>query len=200
MARTAGSHSDITGPRVRAAALKLFARHGYAAVSMRQLAAEVGVQAGALYMYSPDKQSMLFDLMRTHMTDLLAAWAVEPVHAGPDPAGPVTALEAFVRFHIRFELDHPEAVQLCALEHRSLEPANQAAFDTLRHSHEAALEAILRQGQAEKLFTFADPKIVARALLSMLSGVAHWYRSDGKLGRERIERIYWNLTRKSVGA
>ena len=48
MARTQGSHSDITGPRVREAALHLFARHGYAAVSMRKIAAEVGVQAGAL--------------------------------------------------------------------------------------------------------------------------------------------------------
>ena len=71
MARTTGSHSDITGPRVRAAALRLFARGGYAAVSMRAIAAEVGVQAGALYNYTPDKQSLLFDLMQAHMTDLL---------------------------------------------------------------------------------------------------------------------------------
>src|SRR6056297_3764959 len=74
MARTQGSHSDITGPRIRAAALSLFARHGYAAVSMRQIAGEVGVQAGALYNYTPDKQTLLFELMRTHMEELLAAW------------------------------------------------------------------------------------------------------------------------------
>lgn len=48
MARTAGSHSDITGPRVREAALALFAQHGYAAVSMRRIAQEVGVQALSL--------------------------------------------------------------------------------------------------------------------------------------------------------
>ena len=51
MARKTGSRSETTGPRVREAALRLFARHGYAAVSMRQIAAEVGVQAGALYLY-----------------------------------------------------------------------------------------------------------------------------------------------------
>jgi hypothetical protein len=49
MARTAGSHSDITGPRVAEAALRLFARHGYAAVSMRQIAAEVGLLSGDTY-------------------------------------------------------------------------------------------------------------------------------------------------------
>ena len=60
MARTTGSHSDITRPKIRAAALRLFARHGFAAVSMRALATEVGVQAGALYNYTPDKQTLLF--------------------------------------------------------------------------------------------------------------------------------------------
>ena len=69
MARTTGSHSGITGPKIRTAALELFAKHGFAAVSMRQIAGEVGVQAGALYNYTPDKQSLLFDLMQSHMTE-----------------------------------------------------------------------------------------------------------------------------------
>ena len=48
MARTQGSRGEITGPLVRDAARRLFARHGYAAVSMRQIAAEVGVQVGTI--------------------------------------------------------------------------------------------------------------------------------------------------------
>ncbi|MCP4820266.1 MAG: helix-turn-helix transcriptional regulator, partial [Shimia sp.] len=83
MARTQGSHSGITGPRVRAAALHLFAQHGFAAVSMRQIAREVGVQAGALYNYTPDKQSLLFDLMNTHMGELLESRAALPEDASP---------------------------------------------------------------------------------------------------------------------
>ena len=73
MPRTIGSHSDITGPRIQAAALKLFASEGYAAVSMRRIASEVGVQARALYNCTPDKQSLLFGLMRAHMQALLDA-------------------------------------------------------------------------------------------------------------------------------
>ena len=78
MARTQGSRAEITGPAVRDAARQLFARHGFAAVSMRQIAAEVGVQAGALYAYTPDKQALLADLMRSHMEELLAAWQDDP--------------------------------------------------------------------------------------------------------------------------
>ena len=95
MARKTGSHSDITGPRIRAVAERLFARHGYAAVSMRQIAAEVGVQAGALYLYTPDKQSLLADMMREHLEALLAALAGLPVQ--DDPA---EALAQFARFHV----------------------------------------------------------------------------------------------------
>ena len=41
---------------------------------MRQLAAEIGVQAAALYRYFPTKQDLLFTLMREHMEGLVEAW------------------------------------------------------------------------------------------------------------------------------
>ena len=44
MARTAGSKGDVTGPRIFAAAERLIAEQGYAAVSMRAIAKEVGLQ------------------------------------------------------------------------------------------------------------------------------------------------------------
>ena len=49
MARTQGSSSDITGPRIRRVAERLFAQAGFAAVSMRQIAAEVGVSLRKLH-------------------------------------------------------------------------------------------------------------------------------------------------------
>ena len=195
MARTAGSHSQITGPRIRDAALRLFAEQGYGAISMRQLAAEVGVQAGALYVYSPDKQSMLFSLIDQHLTARQAAW-----DAVSKPAGAVAQLEAFVKCHIAFQIDHVLAEQLCQLEQRSLDPANLAAFQALQGQYHSGLEQILRQGHGEKLFTFADPQIAALALMAMLSGIGQWYRPDGKLSRDRVERIIWNMARKAVGA
>lgn len=105
MARTAGSHSDITGPRVLDAALRLFSQHGFAAVSMRQIARDVGVQAGALYNYTPDKQALLFNLMRRHMEDLLDQRANRDTSASP-----LERLEDFARFHIRYHLKRPDEV------------------------------------------------------------------------------------------
>ncbi|MFN0115503.1 MAG: TetR/AcrR family transcriptional regulator [Paracoccaceae bacterium] len=195
MARKTGSHSDLTRPRIRAAALTLFARHGYAAVTMRQIAAEVGVQAGALYLYTPDKQSLLFDLLKAHMDELLAAWA-----GVPPEAEPAARLEAFVRFHIRFNLVRPEAVFLSYMELRNLAPDNLAAIAGLRKSYEDSLAAILAEGQAQGRFTIADLRLATMAIIAMLTGIATWYREGGRLSLDRVERIYWNMVRRLVKA
>ncbi|MFD1912819.1 TetR/AcrR family transcriptional regulator [Halodurantibacterium flavum] len=195
MARKSGSHAEITGPRVRAAALRLFARQGYAAVSMRSLAAEVGVQAGALYAYTPDKQSLLFDLLKAHMDELLAAWA-----EAPKGADPLARLEAFTRFHIRFNLERADAVFISYMELRNLEPANFRAIEALRGSYEAELEAILQAGQDEGVFAVPDTKLATLALIAMLTGVTTWYREGGRLSRSDVGQIYWDMVRKAVGA
>ena len=195
MARKTGSHSDITGPKVRTAALRLFARHGYAAVSMRKIAGEVGVQAGALYLYTPDKQTLLFDLMKSHLAELLASWAAEP--KGSSPA---ERLESFVRFHIRFHLARQDEVFLAYMELRNLEPENFAAIERLRRAYEAELERIIADGQKDGGFQVPDTRLAAMALIAMLNGVTTWYREGGRLSRERVERIYWNMVRRAVKA
>ena len=195
MARTTGSHSDITGPRVRAAALSLFAQHGYAAVSMRQIAREVGVQAGALYNYTPDKQSLLFDLMQVHMTELLAARADLP-----QDVSPTEALQAFTRLHLRFHAERPEEVFIAYMELRNLTPENFAVIEDLRRSYEDGLETILRAGVDSGAFQVEDPKIAAMAVIAMLTGVNTWFREGGRLSRAEVEQIYWDMVRKSVGA
>ncbi|MYM56450.1 TetR/AcrR family transcriptional regulator [Thalassovita mangrovi] len=193
MARTAGSHSDITGPRVLDAALRLFARHGYAAVSMRQIAKEVGVQAGALYNYTPDKQSLLFDLMKRHMEDLLAERAK---HRGAGSA--LEQLEDFTRFHIRYHLDRSDEVFIAYMELRNLTPENFAEIEALRRDYENELEAILRQGEEEGVFAPADTRIETMAVIAMLTGVTTWYRAEGRLSAGEVERIYWDMVRKAV--
>lgn len=195
MARKTGSHSDITGPRVRRAAQKLFARHGYAAVSMRQIAAEVGVQAGALYLYTPDKQTLLFDLMREHLEDLLSALAQEPVADTPPEQ-----LERFCKFHLRYHLDRPDAVFIAYMELRNLDPDNYSVIETLRGAYESHLEKILETGHAAQEFRVPDNRLATMAIIAMLTGVNTWYQEGGRLSRERVERIYWNMVRRSVGA
>jgi AcrR family transcriptional regulator len=198
MARTQGSHSDITGPRVRRAALTLFARHGYAAVSMRQIASEVGVQAGALYNYTPDKQSLLFDLMKTHMDELLSSSDTESAARAAQPDSPMQALERFTRFHIRFNAARPEAVFISYMELRNLTPENFKVIEDLRRTYETMLEDILRAGVASGDLAVRDTRVSAMALISMLTGVNTWFRAGGRLGLDEVETLYWDMVRRAV--
>lgn len=194
MARTQGSHSEITGPRIRAAALKLFATHGYAAVSMRQIAREVGLQAGALYNYTPDKQDLLFSLMKAHMDELLSACAS---HVTSGDA--TTRLRNFVDFHIQFHMGRADEIFIAYMELRNLSPENFETIEALRRAYEDTLGAILEAGLAEGVFDVPDPKVTTRALIAMLTGITTWYRPDGYLSPADVSEIYWNMTRKAVG-
>ncbi|MGJ8621421.1 MAG: TetR family transcriptional regulator [Yoonia sp.] len=195
MARKQGSHAGVTGPKVRAAALRLIARYGYAAVSMRQIAAAVGVQAGALYNYTPDKQSLLFDLMHSHMVALLDA-----LDGANLQGSPLQQLEQFTRFHIRFHLPRADDVFVSYMELRNLSEQNFAKIEALRHAYEDRLEAILKAGQDTGDFAVPDTRITTMALIAMLTGLEKWYRSDGRLGVAEIEGMYWDLVRKAVAA
>jgi len=195
MARKTGSHSEITGPRIREASIQLFARYGYAAVSMRQIAKEVGVQAGALYLYTPDKQTLLFDLLRIHMEEVLAAWEAEPKSTDP-----VERLEQMCRFHIRYHLARKDIVFISYMELRNLEPENFGVIGEMRKRYEDGLEAIIKAGATSKQFTVPDTKLATMAVIAMLIGVNNWYREGGRLSLDRIERIYWNMVRRAVGA
>jgi AcrR family transcriptional regulator len=197
MARRSGSSGEKTAAGVRRAALELFARRGYAAVSMRQIAAEVGVQAGALYLYTPDKQSLLADIMVAHMEDLLAAWERWPK---PGPGDPLRAFEAFVRFHVGFHLDRGAEVFISYMELRNLEPENFARVEGLRTSYEAILTRILAAGRDAGVFRLAEPRLATFALIAMLTGVNTWYRPGGRLAAAQIEAIYLTMALNLVGA
>jgi len=193
MARKTGSHAEITGPAIRAAALRLFARSGYAAVSMREIAAEVGVRAGALYLYTPDKQTLLFEMMRDNMQRALEAWKDAKVDGGP-----VEQLECFVRFHVNYHVDRSDEIYVAYMELRNLSPENFEQIETLRRDYEAEVERILVAGLESGDFKLADVRVSTMALIAMLNGVMTWYREGGRLSRERIEQIYWDMAKQMV--
>ncbi len=161
---------------------------------MRALATEVGVQAGALYNYTPDKQTLLFSLLQDHMNDLLAACDRDPSQSAVD------RLRKFVDFHIRFHADRPDEVFISYMELRNLTPENFAEVEALRRQYEDRLETILRDGAAAGDFAIADTKIATLAVIAMLTGVNTWFRAGGRLSLDEVIAQYWDMVRKSVTA
>ena len=196
MARRVGSDGARTEAAIRAAALRLIARVGYEALSMRRLAAEIDLGAAALYRYFPNKQAMLFSLLQTHMEELLAAWDAARL---PGTASAPERLEAFTRFHTRHHLPRAEGVFLSYMELRSLTPENFAAIEALRRRYERDLAQILADGAAAGTLTMDHSRVTARAIIALLTGITTWYRDSGPLDAVEIEEIYWNIVARMTG-
>jgi len=197
MARRAGSDGIRTEAAIREAALRLIARHGYEAMSMRRLAEEIGLGAAALYRYFPNKQALLFDLLREHMAELLDAWDKARLDR---PAPALARLECFTRFHIRHHLPRSEGVFLSYMELRSLTPENFAAVEAMRRRYEQDLIDILDDGQADGTLDCVRPRLAARAVIACLTGITTWYRPHGALSPREIEDSYWDMIARMCGA
>ena len=194
MARKAGTTSQDTEARIYASALSLFARFGYAAVSMRQIAAEVGVNQAALYHYTPTKQNLLAAVLTRHMMGLIAAWEDEV-----KPDDPLAALDHFTRFHIRYHMPRPDEIFVSYMELRSLDDDHLSAITSLRRDYENGLRDIIKRGIERGVFETIDPALTAMAILSMLTGITTWYKKRGRLNQRQIENEYSRLALHAVG-
>lgn len=195
MARKSGSNGKKTAQELRLAATRLFAKYGYAAVSMRQIASEVGVQAGALYLYTPDKQTLLYQIMDRHMDDLLEAWKAEAPSIESDP---MAKIEQFVRFHIQFHQNRGDEIFIAYMELRNLSEDNFVLIERKRRVYEHLLGEILEEGNVAGRFALCDTKLSSYAIIAMLTGVSTWYKGDGRLALARIEEIYLRMVRGLV--
>ncbi len=193
MARTLGSYAKLTKPKISEIALHLFAERGYAAVSMRQIASKVGLQGGALYNYFPDKQTILSELLISHMENLLQTW-----HGRKLPEGPDKLLEFFVEFHIEYHLNRPEEVFIAYMELRNLTPENFKKIEKLRNKYELILSKILSDGTNKKIFSCEETKIASLAIIGMLKEVNTWYKKDGRISVPEIKNIYQKIVLRAV--
>ncbi|MEO1066374.1 MAG: TetR/AcrR family transcriptional regulator [Pseudomonadota bacterium] len=195
MARTAGSTGEKTSLAIQRAAVRLFAERGYAAVSMRAIAEDVGIQVGALYNHFSTKQDVLVQVLLVHMRDLIEKW--ETIY---DANGqPQDVLEKLVRFHVRYHMDRHNEVFISFMELRSLEPENFSKVEAIRQRYEHQVRDVLERGRVLGAFALEDAHVSAMALIAMMTGVTNWYKPDGRLSGDEIEEIYVAKAFRSVG-
>ncbi|MCW5653331.1 TetR/AcrR family transcriptional regulator [Hydrogenophaga sp.] len=195
MAKTRSS-GEITQRALREAAIRLIAQDGYHGVSLRTLAEEVGIQAASLYNHIENKQQFLFDLLRAIMEDL-----VEEVQAEvAQTEGTLAKVCVFVANHVSFHARRQLEVYIGTMELRSLLPEHRAVQLRLREEHEMLLQALIDQGEAEGLFRVPDRRVVTFAILSMTTTLANWYREDGRLSVQDLQRLYIELALRMLDA
>ena len=196
MARTIGSHGPTTLEAIRKAGVRLIFEQGYEAMSLRQLAAEVGIQAGSLYNHISTKQELLFDLVQDHINDLLRQLDL----ALEGKTDPVERLRSFVAFHVTYHMTRKREVFIANSELRSLEPKNYEVVVTLRGAYEQRLAQILADGVSEGAFEVVDVQVATFAIIALLTGLCTWYRPGGRLTKEAIVAAHEKLVLSGVAS
>ena len=190
MGRSAGSNGQRTAAAIRRAGLRLIYRRGFEAMSLRELAAEVGIQAASLYNHIRTKQDLLFDLIREHMEALLTQTDAALDKA---PAGAAERLRAFIAHHILYHLEKKQEVFVANFELRALEPQHHATIVTMRRAYEGKLISLLDVGVAAGEFEIRDTRITAYAILAMLTGACTWYKPEGRLTKAEVVELHTDM-------
>lgn len=190
MSRTPGSNGARTAAAIRRAGLKLIHRHGFAAMSLRELAAAVGIQPASLYNHIETKQALLYDLVREHMEGLLASTDAALAAAAPEP---LPQIEAFCAHHLLYHFERKQEVYIANSELRALEGANRSRILALRRRYEGRLIALLEQGAAAGVVTTRDLQVTAFAMIAALTGVCVWFKPGGRLSKQELVGIHTRL-------
>ena len=195
MARIPGSNGEKTFKAIQDAATDLIYHKGFEAVSLRELAAEVGIQAGSLYNHIASKQDLLHKLILTIMLELNEALE-EELDGLEDPED---ALRAFIRFHIRYYATRKKQVFIGNFELRSLEGENYRQVVALRDQYERRLVAILEKGATRGLWSEQGLSVTAKALIPMMTGVCVWYDPKGGMSLDELVAHYTDLVFNGIG-
>lgn len=196
MSRTAGSSGPKTLAAIHEAGLQLIYTKGFEAMSLRDLAAKVGLQPGSLYNHIATKQALLFDLINNHMLRLHERVAAE-LEGITDPT---ERLKAFTAFHLTYHIERKREVFIGSAELRSLEPKNRKRIVASRRDYEDILAGILEAGVKEKQFRIGDIRVSTYAILAMLTGICTWYDPKGRVSREELIAVHTRLVLSGVHA
>ena len=176
-----------TAGRIHEAALVLFAQRGYHAVSMRDLAAEVGVKPSSIYAHVASKQQLLIALVRAghleHRDTLRAAM----LEAG---SAPDEQLRALTKAHVTVHATYPLLTRVCTRELASLDGEDRSEILALRLEVERIFLDVIERGQRLGEFGGADPVLAVAAIGAMGIRVADWWNPALGLSVDELAETY----------
>ena len=167
-----------TRERIRAAASELFARRGYAAATMRQIAKRAHVGLGTLFNYAEDKRDLVFLIFNEELNA-----TTDVALAAPRPREPIVdQLTAVFRVHYQWLAAQPALARILLQELTFYSSGKQAAmFHSIRKRLIDGIEGLVARGQREgKLRKDAPAALIARHIFFGYSASLRWWIASPK--------------------
>ncbi|KQN42559.1 transcriptional regulator [Pseudomonas sp. Leaf48] len=157
--------------RLLDAALELFATRGFQAIGLRDLASYLGLHAGSLYHHIENKQSLLFELIESALSDLL----LDTLRRIKGARSPGKRLQLFIQAFIAFHFNEKYKLVLITREFANLNEEQQQQVIQLKNRYCSVLTEIITDEYAKEGNTGAQICATTSAVIVMLFGQSHWY-------------------------
>ena len=180
--------------KILAAAVRLFAEYGYHAATMRDIAQIAGIQAASIYYHYPSKQTLLVEIMETHMRKLNAN--LERIVSKPHEVQ--QRLYEAISNHILLHTTYKSEFFIIDTEIRALEGDNRGKILAMRDYYEDLIQGLLHEGMEQGVLCHTDVKISSYAIIAMCTEVAQWFRPSGRLNVQQVIEIYFQMITKGL--
>jgi AcrR family transcriptional regulator len=195
MARTIAKDHEEKRQAILGTAASFFAENGFDRSSMNQLAKACGVSKALIYHYYDSKDALLYDIVHTHLSDLL-----DEVHAVNQTSPDKEAnLRQLIRCILLAYRDSDEQHQVQAVAMASLPVEQTLVLADLQKQMikivSDALSAVTPQVYAahpEKLIP------VTMSLFGMLNWFYMWHRPGKGISREEYADLVTDLVLRGV--
>lgn len=184
------SATDSVRDALLVAATECFYLRGYHGTSVRDITGRAGVTPAALYHHYDSKQDLLVSLVGRFMTWSIQSTEEAVLQAGDDPA---ERLVAAVRSHVCQHTRSSEISFVVNSEVRSLTPENRRRHVAQRDQLQRLFDETVASGASSGMFRTPFPRQASRAVVTMCTAVASWYRLDGGLSPDEVCEQYAHM-------
>lgn len=189
--RLRGEEQETRG-RILSAAAAWFADHGYAATSIRDIAREVGVTVGAIYVHFASKDRLLVAAYEEGVRRI--GEAVDGATETIDD--PWQRLEAAAAAHLKALLDNASFARVVVRVVPTDVPEAARDLERLRDGYEARFRSLIDTLDIAPTY---DPTLLRLQLLGALNTTLTWYkRGSSRSSPRRIAQQFVATLRDGV--
>lgn len=185
-----------TRQNIRNTAQRLFRERGYAAIGMRELARQVGIEAPSIYNHYKSKDDLLREICFDIAAQFFAAFdkQVNPTDK------PLQQLKSAITAHVGVIANNLEASEVFFTEWVFLNEPHLGKFKKLRHNYEIKWRTIIDSGIKKGEFKKVNTRLATFTIFSALNATHDLYKSNEPILPEEIAEEISGLLLKGIKA